>query len=359
MNSHNLCSFLQVPNFIAWDEDTCGIPGYLLHVGAIQWFWDRVVDTPSKQQCNLLLFQTDVPETVPHLMAWLPQPPNMVLLSVSHVPLPDVIAKCNIAFSAPPPAALDHSMLQELAAGFENGVASWVTLAEPRRKQQEKMLEERLRMSVIQMYRSKVKEKALKVREDELALRAAAAGGAPVPKRAKPEPTPAPVAEGEEPAAAEPAQPEQPQPPAEGLTEEEAQLLDDRVTPTQAAVQHLQAADVETLMRNAQDLLEGDEIPLFSDRHAAAVSARAKVQARPKPKPTPRKKAPAPRTKSSPDPATYWTTVPAGAEAATSSGATGSQQPSERGEAAAGAEDILLETLGLAGQPSQPEEPMD
>ena len=28
----------QLPNYLAWDEETAGIPDYLLHVGAVQWF---------------------------------------------------------------------------------------------------------------------------------------------------------------------------------------------------------------------------------------------------------------------------------------------------------------------------------
>ena len=61
------CSALsvQVPNFLAWEEDNTGIPGYNLHIGAVQWFWDPVIALPSKTQSNLLLLQSDVPKVVP------------------------------------------------------------------------------------------------------------------------------------------------------------------------------------------------------------------------------------------------------------------------------------------------------
>ena len=352
-----MCVSLQVPNYLSWDEDSCGIPGLCLHIGAIQWFWDRVVQGPPKDVCNVLLVQTDAPEIVPHLMAWLHQPPNMVLLASGNAPLADTIASCRVALEAPPPAAVDHAMLQELASGFENGVPSWETLSGPRRQQQAKMMEERLRLASIQLYRSKVHEKALKMKEEEAARKAGAGAPTPPAKAAAPaaEPAAESVVEGggeEEAAAGEEAE--------EPLTDLERLALQTRFTPSQAAVAHLRHAPVETLLQNVQDLLNEEDVPVFNEEHAAAISAKAKATAARRPGPrtksTPRKKAPPTRGRSPTDP--FWTHT-GDPEAATSSPAQPSQQRSDAPPPVS-AEDILLESLGLEEDPegsqSQPRE---
>ena len=80
----DFCPFTsQFPNYLAWDEDQCGIPAHLLHVGCLQWFWDKVITLPSKEDSNLLLLQADVDDVASHLLAWMHQSPSIALVAGS------------------------------------------------------------------------------------------------------------------------------------------------------------------------------------------------------------------------------------------------------------------------------------
>ena len=173
---------MQVPNFLAWEEDITGIPGYNLHIDAVQWFWDSIMALPSKTQSNLLLLQSDVPEVAPHLMAWMQDPPNFILLSTGTSSITDVAAQCEVAFAAPPPQGVDEAMMAELVKAADRGCPFWETLAEPKRQQQQAQMEHRLRLSAIQLHRIKVCEQTARQRQEEQQKKAAASEGAVEPE---------------------------------------------------------------------------------------------------------------------------------------------------------------------------------
>ena len=122
-----------MPNFLAWEEDNDGIPGYQLHIGTVQWFWDSVINLPSKDHVNLMLLQSEAAEVAPHLMSWMHDPPDFLLVSTGSDSLEDIAAQCQVAFQAPPPQGVDGAMMQELVKAADRGCPFWDTMAEPKR----------------------------------------------------------------------------------------------------------------------------------------------------------------------------------------------------------------------------------
>lgn len=267
----------------------------MLHIGAVQWFWDKVISLPSKQQTQALLLQSEAAEVGPHLVAWLDNPPNIVLLYTGSLRLADLAEKCEIGFTASPPPGIDAITLQQLTSAADSGTPFWDVLAEPRRQQQQRQLDERLRLSAIQLYRTKTKEQASKQRAEEAGRRTSR--GANVSKRARSPEAPEEAPEREGPPSPTQSPAHEPQ-----LTEEEwLQVVE--MNPLEVATQHIGEADIDTVLRNVDDLMESEGLVALSAQHAHSLQQHTRAKAPgPKTKSVPRKKAPAPRTKSSQPP---------------------------------------------------------
>ena len=267
--------FLQVPNFIAWDEDSCGVPGHLLHIGVVQWFWDHVVECPRQQQCNVLLVQTDEPETVAHLMAWLHQPPSVVHLLVSHGKQPNIIARCRAAMEDPPPNGVDHDTLLDVASGFQDGIPSWEIMADRRQQLQAETLQRRERRVRMQQHQNKLTLNTRKVKDKEFD----SSDGSPTDSET--------LTVGASPSLASP---------AESASEDDVQdeagvrhamgqarpVLEERmlqqcITPSQPEVTPSQGALTQSCMYNVKHVLERENIPGFSEQQTAVMSADVQV----------------------------------------------------------------------------------
>ena len=134
----------QCVNYLSWDEESYGSPGYLLHVAAVHWFLEKMVLLPTRDQANLLLLQDDWMEFAANLAGWLPVPPNFIHLYTGHHPLAELKSRAELAFQAPPPVQLDRPMIQRLSDGVQDSVPFWQLLDQPRVEQQRLHLERRL-----------------------------------------------------------------------------------------------------------------------------------------------------------------------------------------------------------------------
>ena len=100
-----------MPNALLWDEETSGSPHHHLHIGAIHWFWERVIKVPTKVQTNVLLLQTERDTVAGNLAAWLPAAPNIILCWTGSARVDLVKQTSQLAFEDPPPSHMDPDML--------------------------------------------------------------------------------------------------------------------------------------------------------------------------------------------------------------------------------------------------------
>lgn len=141
-----------------WDEDSCGTAGDLLHIGAVQWFWDRVINWPSKSDSNLLMVQCAAETMAANWCSWLADAPNIMLLYTGHLSLSEVESMSKVAFQKPPPVKLDQATVQQLGDAASGGVPFWVVLSEPKRLERLEHERNMLQTEAIRLWKSQHRE---------------------------------------------------------------------------------------------------------------------------------------------------------------------------------------------------------